>query len=131
MSGLTPDELTYLHQVLDHARSGATAELETALAAGVPVNLTSGAGDSLLMLASYYNHPDAVSWLLAAGADPERVNDQGQTALGAAVFRRCRASIVALLAAGADPDHGARSARTIAAFFDLTEMQAMLPTPAP
>jgi len=123
---LTGTELEFLHGVLDLAREGRTAQLRAALEAGVPVNLTNAAGDSLLILAAYHDHPDSVRALLAAGADPDRVNDRGQTALGAAVFRRSRDSVTALLAAGADARAGARSAVQIAEFFDLPEMLDLL-----
>lgn len=119
---LTDDELAFLHEVLDMARQGRTDELLAVIDAGVPVNLTSGTGDSLLMLAAYHSHPDTVAALLDAGADPDRVNDRGQTALGAAVFRRSRESVDALLAKGADPHAGERSAVDIAEFFGLSEL---------
>jgi uncharacterized protein len=123
---LTDEELALLQGVLDMARGGRTGELVAALEAGVPANLTSGAGDSLLILAAYHDHPDTVRALLAAGADPERVNDRGQTALGAAVFRQSHESVSALLAAGADPAGGGRSALQIAEFFQLPQMAALL-----
>lgn len=119
---LTGDELAFLQDVLDLARQGRTDELLAAVRAGVPVNLTGGSGDSLLILAAYHDHPGTVAALLDAGADPNRVNDRGQTALGAAVFRRSRDSVDALLAAGADPHAGGRSAVEIARFFGLSEM---------
>ena len=55
---------------------------------GVPVDLTGGSGDSLLILAACHDHPATVRVLLEHGADADRVNDRGQTALGAAVFRQ-------------------------------------------
>jgi ankyrin repeat protein len=123
---LSEDELAFLQGVLDHAREGRTAELAEVIERGVPVNLTGGTGDSLLILAAYHDHPDTVRMLLAHGADPQRVNDRGQTALGAAVFRRSAESVTLLLEHGADPDAGGRSAREIAAFFELGEMAALL-----
>ncbi|MCS7482976.1 ankyrin repeat domain-containing protein [Umezawaea endophytica] len=123
---LTNSELDFLRSVLDLARSGDTVRLVEAVDAGVPVNLTGGTGDSLLILAAYHDHPDTVRALLDRGADTARVNDRGQTALGAAVFRRSRESTAALLAAGADPALGGRSALDIARFFDLPEMLALL-----
>ncbi len=126
MSDLTDDELAFLQRALDLARAGVTDELTRLLDAGLPANLTSGQGDSLLMLAAYHDHPDTVEALLARGADTERVNDRGQTALGAAVFRRSERTVRALLAAGADPDGGDRSAREIAVFFELDEMLPLL-----
>jgi ankyrin repeat protein len=96
------------------------------LDAGVPPNLTNAAGDTLLILAAYYEHPQTVALLLERGADVDRVNDRGQTALAAAVFRRSAVNARALLAAGADPDKGPRSARRIAEFFGLDEMAQLL-----
>jgi uncharacterized protein len=123
---LSAEELDFLHSLLDLARHGATEQLVAAIDAGVPVNLTSPAGDSLLVLAAYHDHPETVRALLERGADVARVNDRGQTALGAAVFRRSTESVRALLAAGADPDGGGRTANEIAEFFDLPEMAALL-----
>jgi ankyrin repeat protein len=123
---LSEDELAFLVSVLDMAREGRTEELADVLERGVPANLTGGSGDSLLILAAYHDHPEAVQMLLERGADPDRVNDRGQTALGAAVFRRSEPSVRALLAHGADPHAGGRSAVEIAAFFELPEMTALL-----
>jgi uncharacterized protein len=123
---LTDDELRFLQGVLDMAREGRTGELAAVIERGVPVNLTGGSGDSLLILAAYHDHPDTVRMLLEHGADANRVNDRGQTALGAAVFRRSTESVTLLLDHGADPHAGGRSAVEIAAFFELDEMAALL-----
>jgi uncharacterized protein len=123
---LSTEELDFLHSMLDLARDGATEQLAAAVDAGLPVNLTSASGDSLLILAAYHGHPQTVAALLERGADPDRVNDRGQTALGAAVFRQSTESVQALLAAGADPEGGGRSAIEIAEFFELPEMAALL-----
>ena len=123
---LTPDELAFLQTLFDHARDGRTAELVTAVDAGVPVNLTNSVGDTLLVLAAYHGHAGTVQALLARGADTERVNDRGQTALGAAVFKQDADAVRALVAAGADPDGGGRTAREVAAFFELPAMAALL-----
>ena len=128
---LTEEELDLLRGVLDHAREGRTRELAAALDGGVPVNLTGGSGDSLLILAAYHDHPQTVRMLLERGADPDRVNDRGQTALGAAVFRRSAESVELLLDHGADPHAGGRSAVEIAAFFGLDEMAALLASRPP
>lgn len=126
VSDLTADELTFLQGALDLARDGRSDELVQYLDAGLPLNLTSGAGDSLLMLAAYHDHPATVEMLLDRGADTSRVNDRGQTALGAAVFRQSARSVRALLLAGADPGEGRRTALEIAAFFELDEMTDLL-----
>ncbi|MFC4038245.1 ankyrin repeat domain-containing protein [Dactylosporangium siamense] len=112
--------------MFDLARSGAADELAANVDAGLPVNLTNDKGDTLLLLAAYYNHPPAVAALLARGADPDRANDRGQTALAAAVFRRSADSVRTLLDAGADPAAGGPSALETARFFDLPEMLTLL-----
>ncbi len=126
---LNEEELAFLADVLDLSRLGRHEELAGLVECGVPVNLASGSGDTLLILAAYHGHPGTVGMLLEHGADPDRVNDRGQTALGAAVFRQSVPSVRMLVAHGADPDAGGRSAREIAAFFDLHEMAALLDPP--
>lgn len=128
---LTEEELDYLRGVLDLAREGRTQELAAVLDRGVPVNLTGGSGDSLLILAAYHGHPETVGMLLEHGADPDRINDRGQTALGAAVFRQSTAAVELLLDHGADPHAGGRSAVQIAAFFGLDEMSSLLASDRP
>jgi ankyrin repeat protein len=124
MSELTHEEPAFLAGAFDRAREGRTEELGELVDAGLPVNLTNSAGDTLLVLAAYHDHPGAVPVLLDRGADHGRVNDRGQTALGstalgAAAFRQSEESVRALLRAGADPDAGARSAREVAQLFGL------------
>ena len=123
---LSDEEAAFLHGVLDLAREGRTDELATVIERGVPANLTNAAGDTLLILAAYHDHPGTVRMLLDRGADPDRVNDRGQTALGAAVFRRDPESVSLLLDHGADPEAGERSAIDVARFFELDEMAALL-----
>jgi ankyrin repeat protein len=123
---LTPDELAFVQSAFDHARGGDLPALVEVLDAGVPVNLTNSAGDSLLILAAYHVHRDVVRELIGRGADHGRVNDKGQTALAAAVFRQDTEIVTELLDAGADPDLGPKSAVAIATFFDLPEMLALL-----
>ena len=119
---LDEDVLAFAHQMFDLARAGDAAALAAYVDAGLPANLTNDKGDTLLILAAYHDHPDAVATLLERGADTARANDRGQTALAAAVFRRSTPSVRALLAAGADPAHGSPSALDTARFFDLPEM---------
>ncbi|MCW2540192.1 MAG: Ankyrin [Frankiales bacterium] len=123
---LTDSEIALLNGVLDLARYGPPNELLLMIDAGVPVNLTSASGDTLLMLAAYYKQTETVRALLQRGADTGRINDRGQTALGAAVFRQDGDAVTALLAAGADPAQGSKSALDIARFFDLPDMLALL-----
>ena len=123
---LTEEELGFLRSMFDLARTGDTGRLVEAIDAGIPVNLTNGSGDSLLILAAYHDHPDTVRALLERGADTGRVNDRGQTALGAAVFRRSERSVGLLLDAGADPALGPRSALDVARYFELPDMLLLL-----
>jgi ankyrin repeat protein len=123
---LTPEELAFLQSAFEYARTGELARLVEMLDAGLPVNLTNSAGDTLLILAAYHLQADVVRALLARGADHARVNDRGQTALAAAAFRQHQGIVSDLLDAGADPDLGPRSAVAIATFFDLPEMLALL-----
>jgi ankyrin repeat protein len=123
---LSPEELAFVQATFDHAREGDLPGLLEKLDLGVPVNLTNGAGDSLLILAAYHRHGELVRTLLQRGADHTRTNDKGQTALAAAVFRQDHDIVTELLAAGADPDLGPKSAVAIATFFDLPEMLALL-----
>ena len=125
-AALTEAELEFLESVLDLARHGPTETLTGVLDAGVPVTLTSPAGDSLLMLAAYHRQRATVEALLERGADPARINDRGQTAIGAATFRQDAAVVTMLLDAGADPDLGRPSARELAHFFRLPQMTALL-----
>lgn len=116
-----------LLEAFECARSGDTSRLAGLLDLGVPVNLTNDKGDTLMILSAYHRQSGAVNLLLERGADVDRVNDNGQTALGAAAFRQEVAVVEALLGAGADPDAGARSARTVAQFFGLEAISALLP----
>ena len=126
MSELSDDELAFLQGAFDLARGGDTAPLAEYVDAGLPVNLTNAAGDSLLILAAYHTHLETVQALLDRGADTDRVNDRGQTALSAAVFRRSGPIVRALLDAGADPAAGGQSALDVATFFELDDMAALL-----
>jgi ankyrin repeat protein len=123
---LDEEVLAFARQVFDLARSGEAAQLAEYLDAGVPANMTNEKGDTLLILAAYHNHPEAVRVLIERGADHSRTNDRGQTALAAAVFRRNAETVNILLAGGADPNAGGPSALEMAKFFDLPEMQALL-----
>lgn len=127
VSGQMDDEtLAFAHRLFDLARDGGTAELTGYLAAGLSPDLTNDKGDTLLILAAYHDHPDAVEALLGGGASVDRANDRGQTALTAAVFRRSEPTVRALLAAGADVGAGSPSALATADFFELPEMAALL-----
>ncbi|MFD4183294.1 ankyrin repeat domain-containing protein [Rhodococcus sp. NPDC058514] len=93
-------------RVFDAARAGDATTLAAYLDAGVPANLTNGTGDTLLMLAAYHGHAQAVQLLIDRGADVDRLNDRGQSPVAGAIFKGEEAVVRALAAAGADPNAG-------------------------
>ncbi|UBU10835.1 ankyrin repeat domain-containing protein [Nonomuraea gerenzanensis] len=99
------------------AGAGGTEALPAHVGAAVPVGLTNGKGDTLLMPAAYYGHAETVRMLVTSGADPDRANDRGHTPLDGAVFKKESAVVRALLDAGADPDGGRPSAVETARMF--------------
>ena len=107
-------------RLFDMARAGDAEKLAAYLDAGVPPNLTNEAGDTLLMLAAYHGHPEAVRVLLERGADVNRITDRGQTPLAGAVFHGDDTVVRLLLASGADPAAGTPSAVETAELFDQT-----------
>jgi uncharacterized protein len=113
-------------RLFDMARSGDAATLAAYLDAGVPVNLTNSAGDTLLMLAAYYGHPATVRALIDRGADVNRISDRGQTPLAGAVFIGDDEVVRLLLGAGADPAAGTPSAIDTAQAFGRTEYLDLL-----
>jgi ankyrin repeat protein len=123
---IDPEIQELAEKLFNAAREGDAAVLAAYIDQGIPPNLTNGKGDTLLILAAYHEHLEAVQVLLARGADTDRVNDNGQTALGSAVVRKAGEIVTALLDAGADPAAGHRSAADIARFFKLEEMLALL-----
>ena len=118
--------IAYAQHLFDLARDGDAAALRTALAAGVPVNLTNANGDTLLILAAYHRHADVVRVLLDHGADVHRHNDRGQNALVSAVFQQDAPVVRMLLDAGADPAVGTPSAVDTARAFGLPAMAELL-----
>lgn len=130
--GTTPDtepdaDLVALWaKVFGFARTGETDLLAAYVDAGIPVNLTSDSGDTLVMLASYHGHSDTVAALLARGADTNRLNDRGQSPLAGAVFKVHPEVVKALLKAGADVHAGKPSAVETARMFGNTAMLQLL-----
>ncbi|AVP66620.1 ankyrin repeat domain-containing protein [Rhodococcus hoagii] len=104
-------------RLFDMARTGDAATLAQYVDAGVPVNLTNGSGDTLVMLAAYHGHADTVRALVDRGADVNRPNDRGQTPLAGAVFKGEDGVVAALVAAGADAAAGQPSALDAARMF--------------
>ena len=87
-AGVLIDRQELIALAVDAARSGDTNTLTHAIAAGVSVNATSPRGDSLLMLACYYGHADAVRALIDRGADVTQLDARGQTPLAGVAFNR-------------------------------------------
>jgi ankyrin repeat protein len=123
--GRDPAELA--HWLFDRARAGEAQRLGAYVEAGMPVELTDEDGNTLLMLAAYHGHADAVRVLVKHGARVDAVNDRGQTPLAGAVFKGYADVVRELVAAGADPDLGAPSARAAAEFFARPDLAALLP----
>ncbi|MEU1546353.1 ankyrin repeat domain-containing protein [Nocardia sp. NPDC005745] len=119
---IDPELLELAGKVFDFARRGDSARLAAYVDAGVPVDLTNDAGDTLLMLAAYHGHTEAVAALLERSADPNRANDKNQTPLAGAVFKGETEIVRHLTAAGADPDAGTPSARDAAVMFGKNEL---------
>ncbi|MGW5863585.1 ankyrin repeat domain-containing protein [Streptomyces sp. NPDC055239] len=117
-----PEVVELATKIFDLARQGDTATLAAYVDAGVPANLTNDSGDSLVMLAAYHGHADAVRALLERGGEANRANDRGQTPLAGAVFKGEDAVIRALLDSGADPAAGTPSAVDTARMFAKTEL---------
>ncbi|MTE13350.1 ankyrin repeat domain-containing protein [Nocardia sp. CT2-14] len=122
---MDPEVFELASKIFELARSGDAAALGSYLDAGVPVNLTNENGDTPLMLAAYYSHPEVVNAILERKADPNFGNEKGQTPLSAAVFKGSDVIVQALLAAGADPNAGNPSARDAAEMFGQTKYLAL------
>ena len=113
-------------RLFDLARDGDAPALAAYVDAGVPVNLTNDAGDTLVMLAAYHGHAEAVRVLLARGADADRLNDRGQSPLAGAVFKGEDDVVRALVAGGADPLAGHPTAVDTARMFGREDLVAVL-----
>ncbi|MEW1787389.1 ankyrin repeat domain-containing protein [Streptomyces albidoflavus] len=123
-----PEVVELATKIFDLARQGQAAQLAAYVDAGVPVNLTNDQGHTLVMLAAYHGHADAVRVLLERGADPDRANDRGQAPLAGAVFKGEDEVVTALLDGGADPAAGAPSALDTARMFGKDELLARFTT---
>lgn len=122
MSEPTPDAVDLAHALFDLARQGQTERLAAYVDAGAPVDLTDPAGNTLLMLAAYHEHPATVQALADRGADVDRLNDRGQSPLAGAVFKGAQEVVRVLLERGADPETGAPTARQTAQMFGREQM---------
>jgi len=97
------DAIALAQGLFDLARSGGTRMLQPLLEAGVPVDIRTSDGDSLLMLAISHKQPDTARFLLEKGADPNLANNQLRTPLMAAAVANQVETVDLLLKAGADP----------------------------
>ncbi len=102
---------------MDLAREGRTGELTELLDHSVPVDLTDGDGNSLVMLAAYHGRAETVTALVGRGADVDLPNRRGQTPVAGALFKGEDVVVRTLVAAGADLDAGTPTGRQTAAMF--------------
>lgn len=124
-AGLSEQEIEFLNSVFDLARDNKPVALKSLFDQGVPVDLTNGKGDTLLILAAYHEHIDLVQLLINEGADLDRLNERGQTALVCAAFRNNLPIARLLLDAGADETLGVQTPAEVAEFFNLDEMKQL------
>jgi uncharacterized protein len=129
MSDVPTEVAELAGRVFDLARDGDAATLAAYVDAGVPVNLTNDAGDTLVMLAAYHGHADAVRELVARGADVNRCNDRGQAPVAGAVFKGEDDVVRALVDAGADPLAGHPTAVDTARMFGREDLLTVLSPP--
>ena len=121
--------LSLVQDAFDAARVGDSARLAQLLARGVPANVRTEKGDSLLMLATYHGHAGAGRLLLERGADPELANDRGQTPLAGVAFKGDVACVQLLLENGARADTPMADGKTpamLAAMFDQVAVLELL-----
>jgi uncharacterized protein len=126
---IDPQLIELAHEVFELARRGDAAMLATVIDKGVPPTLRNEKGDSLVMLASYHGHEDAVRTLLERGADPNVRNNNGQTPLAGAAFKGFMPIIEILLDHGADVEGASPDGRTalmVAAMFNRTDIVDLL-----
>ncbi|CBY00689.1 hypothetical protein IAQ61_011597 [Plenodomus lingam] len=114
---LPPAALDFAAKVFDVARAGRTPVLQQYLTAGIPLNLTNSAGDTLLMLASYHGHIETAQMLVDAGADVNVLNARGQSPIAGAVFKGWDEVVRVLYRAGADVRAGTPTAVDCASMF--------------
>ncbi|MFO7994482.1 MAG: ankyrin repeat domain-containing protein [Marinobacter sp.] len=96
------DAIAFAQGLFELARNGGAGPLSVMLNAGVPVDIRTNTGDSLLMLACSNGHADTARLLLENGADPNLRNEQRQTPLMVAARLNDVEIIAHLLEGGAD-----------------------------
>jgi uncharacterized protein len=114
--------------IFEASRTNQIKELTSALLNTEP-DVTDGRGSTPLIIATYYNHMEAVELLLSAGADTESRDGIGNTALMGTCFKGHLEVTELLIGAGADVDavngNGA-TALTFAATFGHTALVKLL-----
>lgn len=119
-----------VEKALDAAREGDMDTLREVFAAGLDGSVQSPRGDSLLTLAAYYGHADAVRLILEQdGTEPNAVNVLGATALAGASYRGHVDAVKALIAGGASVDAANAAGQTplmFAAMFNKGEIVRIL-----
>ncbi|MDN6319212.1 MAG: ankyrin repeat domain-containing protein [Marinobacter sp.] len=78
------DAIAFAQGIFELARNGGTKMLTPLLEAGVPVDIRTSNGESLLMLAARNGQADTVQLLLEKGANPALQDSEGNTALSLA-----------------------------------------------
>ena len=96
------DAIAFAQGIFDLARNGGATLLAPLLEAGVPVNMRTSDGETLLMLAARNGHQEAVRLLLAQGADPDQGDSQQRTPLMQAAIANHGDVLDQLLSAGAN-----------------------------
>ena len=123
--GLTPEQTERVVAVaMDLAREGSTDQLVEFVEHGLPVDVSDAAGNTLLMLAAYHGHADAVRALIRLGADPDLRNARDQAPIAGALFKGADDVVAVLRQAGADLDTGTPSARAAASLFGRVHLLA-------
>ena len=79
------DAIAFAQGIFELARNGGTGVLATLLNAGVPVDVRTSEGESLLILAVRNGHIDTARLLLESGANPDLTDVNGNTALDLAL----------------------------------------------
>ena len=112
------------------AREGDSKTLSAYFEAGLPADIVNDRGDTLLILASYHTHLDAVKLILDQPKTPiEAKNKMGFTALTGAAYRGNLPIVKQLAAKGARLDTSNDRGQTplmFAALFGRTEVVAFL-----
>ena len=74
------DAVAFAEGIFELARNGGAGPLAAMLDAGVPVNMRTAEGETLLILASKNGHTETVRLLLENGADRDAKDSNGNTA---------------------------------------------------